>query len=58
MNKRFKKEVLEINFEGKNINDILETTVDEAMLFFTEHEQQKIVNKLNLDLVKFYVKKQ
>jgi excinuclease ABC subunit A len=44
--KRFKKEVLEINFEGKNINDILETTVDEAILFFTEHQQLKIVNKL------------
>lgn len=44
--KRFKKEVLEIDFEGKNINDILETTVDEAILFFTEHQQQKIVNKL------------
>ena len=44
--KRFKKEVLEIEFEGKNINDILETTVDEAILFFTEHQQQKIVNKL------------
>ena len=44
--KRFKKEVLEIDFEGKNINDILETTVDEAILFFTEHEQHKIVNKL------------
>ncbi len=44
--KRFKKEVLEIDFQGKNINDILETTVDEAILFFTEHQQQKIVNKL------------
>jgi excinuclease ABC subunit A len=44
--KRFKKEVLEIDFEGKNINDILETTVDEAILFFSEHQQQKIVNKL------------
>ncbi len=44
--KRFKKEVLEINFEGKNINDILKTTVDEAISFFSEHEQQKIVNKL------------
>lgn len=44
--KRFKKEVLEIEFEGKNINDILETTVDEAILFFTKHEQKKIVTKL------------
>ena len=44
--KRFKKEVLEISYEGKNINDILETTVDEAILFFTEHQQHKIVAKL------------
>ncbi len=44
--KRFKKEVLEINYEGKNINDILQTTVDEAIAFFTEHDQYKIVNKL------------
>ncbi len=44
--KRFKKEVLEIAYEGKNINDILETTVDEAILFFTEHQQKKIVGKL------------
>ena len=32
--KRFKKEVLEVEFEGKNINDIIETTVDEAIAFF------------------------
>ena len=44
--KRFKKEVLEVNFEGKSINDILQTTVDEAIIFFNEHEQYKIVNKL------------
>ena len=44
--KRFKKEVLEVEFEGKNINDILDTTVDEAIAFFSEHRQKKIVNKL------------
>ena len=44
--KRFKKEVLEVEFEGKNINDILDTTVDEAIAFFSEHQQKKIVNKL------------
>ncbi|MCK4562103.1 MAG: excinuclease ABC subunit UvrA, partial [Flavobacteriaceae bacterium] len=44
--KRFKKEVLEIKFEGKSINDILQTTVDEAIDFFIEHQQNKIVNKL------------
>lgn len=45
--KRFKKEILEIEFHGKNINDILETTVDEAILFFEEHKQKRIVQKLN-----------
>jgi len=44
--KRFKKEILEIEFQGKNINDILETTVDEAILFFEEHKQKRIVQKL------------
>ena len=44
--KRFKKEVLEIEFEGKNINDILETTVDEAITFFETHGKKKIVQKL------------
>lgn len=44
--KRFKKEVLEVEFEGKNINDILDTTVDEAIEFFAKHQQKKIVNKL------------
>ena len=44
--KRFKKEILEIEFHGKNINDILETTVDEAILFFDEKKQKRIVQKL------------
>lgn len=44
--KRFKKEILEVEFMGKNINDILETTVDEAIAFFSSNSKQKIVNKL------------
>ncbi|MCA0932054.1 excinuclease ABC subunit UvrA [Lutimonas saemankumensis] len=44
--KRFKKEVLEIEYQGKNINDILETTVDEAIEFFAQNGENKIVNKL------------
>ncbi|MCW5520516.1 excinuclease ABC subunit UvrA [Aureitalea sp. L0-47] len=44
--KRFKKEILEVQFEGKNISDILGLTVDEAMEFFSEHEVKKITNKL------------
>ncbi|MEM6722297.1 MAG: excinuclease ABC subunit UvrA [Bacteroidota bacterium] len=44
--KRFKKEILEVNFEGKNIHDILSMTIDDAMDFFTKHEQPKIYRKL------------
>ncbi|MBP6373934.1 MAG: excinuclease ABC subunit UvrA [Flavobacterium sp.] len=44
--KRFKKEVLEVNVEGKNIDDILTSTVDEAIAFFSAHKQTKIVQKL------------
>lgn len=44
--KRFKKEILEVTFKEKNINDILEMTVEEAVAFFELHKQDKIVNKL------------
>jgi excinuclease ABC subunit A len=44
--KRFKKEVLEVQVEGKNIDDILTSTVDEAIAFFSAHKQTKIVQKL------------
>lgn len=39
--KRFKDEVLDVNFQGKNIYDILETTIDEAVDFFKKHAKQK-----------------
>lgn len=44
--KRFKKEVLEVTFEGKNIDDILTMTIDDAVAFFGEHKQTKISTKL------------
>lgn len=44
--KRFKKEVLEATFEGKNIDDVLKLTIDDALAFFTEHKQTKITQKL------------
>ncbi len=44
--KRFKKEVLEVQFEGKNINDILNLTIDDAIVHFESHQQSKIVQKL------------
>lgn len=43
---RFKDEILEIKFDEKNISDILHLTVDEALEFFAENNQTKIVTKL------------
>ena len=44
--KRFKKEVLEVKFNGKSINDILNLTIDDAIAFFSENLVPKIANKL------------
>ena len=44
--KRFKKEVLEVHFEGKSIDDVLNMTIDDAIDFFTTYKQTKIQNKL------------
>lgn len=42
--KRFKQEVLEVKYNGKNISDILDLTVDEAIEFFAT--EQRIVRRL------------
>lgn len=44
--KRFKADTLEVKFQDKNIYDILEMTVNQAIEFFTEHGQKKVVKKL------------
>jgi len=44
--KRFKKEILEVNFENKNIDDVLTMTIDDAIAFFDQHKQTKITQKL------------
>ncbi|AWI26377.1 excinuclease ABC subunit UvrA [Flavobacterium pallidum] len=44
--KRFKKEILEVHFEGKNIDDILTMTIDDSIEFFTKTKQTKITQKL------------
>lgn len=48
--KRFKDDVLEVQYHGKNVYDILELTVDEALDFFGHHEktstEQKIIARL------------
>ena len=43
---RFKQDVLDVRYEGKNINDILNMTVTEAINFFKQHKQVAIVNRL------------
>ncbi len=42
--RRFKQEVLDVEFKGKNIYNILELSIDEAMDFFSEEEA--VVQKL------------
>ena len=44
--KRFKKDILEVQFEGKNVDDVLNMTIDDAIQHFKNHKQQKIVTKL------------
>ena len=44
--KRYKKEVLEIRYQGKNIDEVLSMTVEEAASFFSKEE--KLFNKLSL----------
>jgi len=44
--KRFKKEILEIKFAEKNISDILDLSVDEAIEFFASNNERKIALKL------------
>ncbi len=44
--RRFKSDVLEVRFEGKNIYDVLEMTVNQAIEFFSAHGQQRIVARL------------
>ncbi|MDD6783431.1 MAG: excinuclease ABC subunit UvrA [Prevotellaceae bacterium] len=44
--KRFKKDVLEVRFAGKNISDILDMEVDEAIDFFTRNNQAAIARRI------------
>ena len=44
--KRFNKEVLDVKFFGKNISDVLKTTVDDAINFFTSNNEIKIAERL------------
>lgn len=59
--KRFKEDILEVRYNGKNINDILNLTVDEAIQFFSQGKsatEKKIAKRLQplLDVGLGYVK--
>ena len=43
---RFKHDILDVRYEGKNIDDILNMTISEAIQFFGESGQKTIVNRL------------
>jgi len=48
--KRFKKEILDVKYHGKNIYDVLEMTIDEAIDFFRSHpgkSEKRIIDKLH-----------
>lgn len=42
--KRFKSEILEVEYHGKNISEVLDLTVDDAIVFF--HDKKSIITKL------------
>jgi excinuclease ABC subunit A len=44
--KRFKQEILEVTYQNKNISEILDLTVDEAMEFFSAEKQNNINKKI------------
>ena len=43
---RFKPEILDVRFHEKNVCDILDMTVNQAIEFFTEYKQKRIVSML------------
>ena len=44
--KRFKKDILDVMYHGKNIYDVLEMTVSEAIEFFGKYGEKSITNRL------------
>ena len=43
---RFKSEILDVRFHGKNVCDVLDMTINQAIEFFTEHKQKRIISLL------------
>ena len=43
---RFKHDILDVRFHGRNIDDVLNMTISEAIQFFGEYKENTIVNRL------------
>ncbi len=43
---RFKSDILDVRYEGMNIFEMLNMTINQAVEFFTDHQQKKIVQKM------------
>ena len=54
--KRYKRETLEINYRGKNISDILDMTIEEALEFFKAHPSIKRKLQTLVDVGLEYIK--
>ncbi len=54
--KRFKPEVLEVEYNGKNIAEVLDLTVEEALAFFKDkkniHDKIRPLSEVGLDYIK------
>ncbi len=43
---RFKRDILDVRYKGKNIDDVLNMTISEAIQFFGNHGEKKIVSRM------------
>ncbi len=43
---RFKRDLLDVRYHGQNINDVLNMTVNQAIEFFTEHGEKRVIRRL------------
>ncbi len=44
--KRFKNELLEVKFHDQDVSDVLDMTVNQAIEFFSEYKQRRVVERL------------
>jgi excinuclease ABC subunit A len=54
--KRYNRETLEVRYKGKNIYDVLDMTVEEALPFFAQHSKIKNILKTLDDVGLGYIK--